>query len=211
MKKKAIIFDMDGVLVDTENAYLNMFRDFLRAHGKSVREDILLKIVGADSKKTWKYMGKLWGEEDTEKIRQLFHSEYPDGTLDYREYLFPGVPQMLRTLKQKNYLLALASSSKKKDIRRMLKENELGSYFTVVVSGEEYKESKPDPEIYNDVKRQLGLNSEECLVVEDSTYGIRAAKAAGLEVIAVDDPRFSFDQSEADGWIKKVTDLLSLV
>ena len=93
----------------------------------------------------------------------------------------------------------------------MLKENELGSYFTVVVSGEEYKESKPDPEIYNDVKRQLGLNSEECLVVEDSTYGIRAAKAAGLEVIAVDDPRFSFDQSEADGWIKKVTDLLSLV
>ena len=57
MKKKAIIFDMDGVLVDTENAYLNMFRDFLRAHGKSVREDILLKIVGADSKKTWKYMG----------------------------------------------------------------------------------------------------------------------------------------------------------
>lgn len=211
MKKKAIIFDMDGVLVDTENAYLNMFRDFLRAHGKSVREDILLKIVGADSKKTWKYMGKLWGEEDTEKIRQLFHSEYPDGTLDYREYLFPGVPQMLRTLKQKNYLLALASSSKKKDIRRMLKENELGTYFTVVVSGEEYKESKPDPEIYNDVKRQLGLNSEECLVVEDSTYGIRAAKAAGLEVIAVDDPRFSFDQSEADGWIKKVTDLLSLV
>ena len=211
MKKKAIIFDMDGVLVDTENAYLNMFRDFLRAHGKPVREDILLKIVGADSKKTWKYMGKLWGEEDTEKIRQLFHSEYPDGTLDYIEYLFPGVPQMLRTLKQKNYLLALASSSKKKDIRRMLKENELGSYFTVVVSGEEYKESKPDPEIYNDVKRQLGLNSEECLVVEDSTYGIRAAKAAGLEVIAVDDPRFSFDQSEADGWIKKVTDLLSLV
>ena len=211
MKKKAIIFDMDGVLVDTENAYLNMFRDFLRAHGKPVREDILLKIVGADSKKTWKYMGKLWGEEDTEKIRQLFHSEYPDGTLDYREYLFPGVPQMLRTLKQKNYLLALASSSKKKDIRRMLKENELGSYFTVVVSGEEYKESKPDPELYNDVKRQLGLNSEECLVVEDSTYGIRAAKAAGLEVIAVDDPRFSFDQSEADGWIKKVTDLLSLV
>lgn len=211
MKKKAIIFDMDGVLVDTENAYLNMFRDFLRAHGKSVREDILLKIVGADSKKTWKYMGKLWGEEDTEKIRQLFHSEYPDGTLDYREYLFPGVPQMLRTLKQKNYLLALASSSKKKDIRRMLKENELGTYFTVVVSGEEYKESKPDPEIYNDVKRQLELNSEECLVVEDSTYGIRAAKAAGLEVIAVDDPRFSFDQSEADGWIKKVTDLLSLV
>lgn len=211
MKKKAIIFDMDGVLVDTENAYLNMFRDFLRAHGKSVREDILLKIVGADSKKTWKYMGKLWGEEDTEKIRQLFHSEYPDGTLDYREYLFPGVPQMLRTLKQKNYLLALASSSKKKDIRRMLKENELGTYFTVVVSGEEYKESKPDPEIYNDVKKQLGLNSEECLVVEDSTYGIRAAKAAGLEVIAVDDPRFSFDQSEADGWIKKVTDLLSLV
>lgn len=211
MKKKAIIFDMDGVLVDTENAYLNMFRDFLRAHGKPVREDILLKIVGADSKKTWKYMGKLWGEEDTEKIRQLFHSEYPDGTLDYREYLFPGVPQMLRTLKQKNYLLALASSSKKKDIRRMLKENELGSYFTVVVSGEEYKESKPDPEIYNDVKRQLGLNSEECLVVEDSTYGIRAAKAAGLEVIAVGDPRFSFDQSEADGWIKKVTDLLSLV
>lgn len=78
MKKKAIIFDMDGVLVDSENAYLNLFRDFLAKHQKEIKEDILLKIVGADTRMTWNYMSMLWGPQDPpEYIRQLFHSEYP--------------------------------------------------------------------------------------------------------------------------------------
>ena len=182
MKKKAIIFDMDGVLVDSENAYLNLFRDFLAKHQKEIKEDILLKIVGADTRMTWNYMSMLWGPQDPpEYIRQLFHSEYPDEAVDYRDYLFPGIPDLLDQLKAQGYTLALASSSKKKAIHRMLKENELECYFNIIVSGEDFKESKPNPEIYHDTRAKLQL------------------------------ARFSFDQSAADYFIDKTTDLINLL
>lgn len=212
MKKKAIIFDMDGVLVDSENAYLGLFRDFLTKHQKASKEDILLKIVGADTRTTWNYMSMLWGPPDSpEYIRQLFHSEYPDEAVDYRDYLFPGIPDLLDQLKAQGYTLALASSSKKKAIHRMLKENELEFYFNIIVSGEDFKESKPNPEIYHDTRAKLQLAPEECLIVEDSSYGIQAGKAAGMEVVAIKDTQFSFDQSAADYFIDKTTDLINLL
>ena len=212
MKKKAIIFDMDGVLVDSENAYLDLFRDFLAKHQKEIKEDILLKIVGADTRMTWNYMSMLWGPQDPpEYIRQLFHSEYPDEAVDYRDYLFPGIPDLLDQLKAQGYTLALASSSKKKAIHRMLKENELECYFNIIVSGEDFKESKPNPEIYHDTRAKLQLAPEECLIVEDSSYGIQAGKAAGMEVVAIKDTQFSFDQSAADYFIDKTTDLINLL
>lgn len=206
--KKAIIFDMDGVLVDSEVAYLNFFREFLERHGKEIKEDVLLKIAGADSRMTWRYMTILWGDTDTpDQIRQLFHQEYPENMIDYQKYLFPGIGELLENLKMQGYILALASSSKKRDIYRMLKENGLQQYFSVIVSGEDFKESKPNPEIYYDTCARLKLSPEECLIIEDSTYGIQAGKAAGVKVIAIKDTRFGYDQSMADDWIAKTTDL----
>ena len=75
------------------------------------------------------------------------------------------------------------------------------------MSGKQFRESKPDPEIYLYTLSRLGLPKEDCLVVEDSVYGIQAAKAAGLKVVAVRDQRFSFDQSAADRLIDRVADL----
>ena len=157
-------------------------------------------------------MSMLWGPQDSpEYIRQLFHSEYPDEAIDYRDYLFPGVPDLLDHLKSQGYTLALASSSKKKAIHRMLKENQIECYFNIIVSGEDFKESKPNPEIYHDTRAKLQFVPEECLIVEDSSYGIQAGKAAGMEVVAIKDTRFSFDQSAADYFIDKTTDLINLL
>ncbi len=93
----------------------------------------------------------------------------------------------------------------------MLKENELECYFNIIVSGEDFKESKPNPEIYHDTRAKLQLAPEECLIVEDSSYGIQAGKAAGMEVVAIKDTQFSFDQSAADYFIDKTTDLINLL
>ena len=210
--KKAIIFDMDGVLVDTESVYLNNFRSFLRNHGKKVNEELLLKSVGADSRMTWRCLASMWGTEGaTEEIRELFHKEYPDGTINYRECLFPGIKELLGKLKTQGYCVALASSTRRKEIERMLGENDLHEYFEVIVSGEDFKESKPNPEIYSHTCAELHLSPEECIVVEDSNYGIRAGKAAGMKVIAIKDCRFSQDQSLADYMIENTCDLAELI
>lgn len=94
--------------------------------------------------------------------------------------------------------IGLASSSTKETISKVLDTIELKSYFDVIVSGEDFVESKPNPEIYHDTLKKLGLNQQNCIVIEDSTVGIQAAKNAGLFVIAKEDKRFNFDQSKAD-------------
>ena len=209
---KAIIFDMDGVLVDTEHAYLDLFRAFLVKHDKRIIEDELLKVVGGDSKMTWKYISRLWGNENSaEEIREIFHTEYPSDVIDYRGNQFPGIPEMLGKLKNKGYVLALASSSRMNAINRMLSELELQDYFSVVISGEDFKASKPNPEIYLDACEKLNLFPRECLVVEDSNYGIQAGKAAGMAVVAVRDHRFGQDQSDADAFVDDTMDLVQLL
>ena len=199
---------MDGVLVDTEPIYLKMFRKFLKENNCTVDEKLLKAIAGASSKQTWKYMADMWLEEiEPDKLHKLFRMEYPDFQISYREVLYPRVEELLQYLREKGILIALASSSSDRAIRRMLRETGLEIYFSCFVSGEMFRESKPNPEIYLCVLEKLGMSAKECLAVEDSTYGIQAAKAAGIEVVAVEDNRFSYNQSNADWIVKKTFDL----
>ena len=96
-------------------------------------------------------------------------------------------------------------------MERVLRENEIREYFEVVVSGNQFKRSKPDPEIYQYTAAQLGVRAEECLAVEDSTIGITAASRAGMKIAAVIDNRYNFDQSLADYHIARVKEVLEVV
>ena len=125
--------------------------------------------------------------------------------------LFRSVRPLLEWMKAEGYVLALASSSSEEAIRQMLDALELHGYFSHIISGKMFKESKPNPEIYLYALSVLGLPARDCMAVEDSTYGICAAKAAGLQVAAVKDDRFSFDQSQADWFLKRTADLKELL
>ena len=107
--------------------------------------------------------------------------------------------------------MALASSTQMDIIERVLRVNKIEEYFQVVVSGTQFKRSKPDPEIYHYTARQLGVKEEECLVVEDSTFGVTAASRAGMTVVAVIDDRFDFDQSLADYRIHNLLQVLEIL
>lgn len=96
-------------------------------------------------------------------------------------------------------------------VERVLRENEIREYFEVVVSGSQFKRSKPDPEIYQYTASRLGVRTEECLAVEDSTIGITAASRAGMKIAAVIDNRYNFDQSLADYHIARVKEVLEVV
>jgi len=106
--------------------------------------------------------------------------------------------------------LALASSSPMSNIRQVLGECGLMEFFPVIVSGEQFEASKPDPEIYLHTMARLGRRPEECLIVEDSTYGVQAGAAAGGLVAALRDERFPFDQSAARFHIGNLSEIPAL-
>lgn len=212
MKKKAIIFDMDGVLIDSEPIYLQLFRNLLEENHGTVDEEKLRALAGASGEKMWRVVAQMWKEEvGPEEMRDIYKKRYADYSFPYEKAAYPGIRELLGRLKEMGFTLALASSSSEQAIRGALDVMQIGGYFSCIVSGKMFRESKPNPEIYLYTLQKLGLPAEECIAVEDSTYGIQAAKAAGLQVAAVKDTRFSFDQSQADWLLEKTTDLQDLI
>lgn len=205
---EAVIFDMDGVLVDSEGYYINLFGDFLRRFGAEPDERIMNTIPGASASKTWEIMASMWSKPtDPNKLRALFHETYPDYCPPYADILFHGVKETLQELRELGYKLALASSTSMDYIRVMLEQTGMEGYFLEVVSGRSFKESKPDPQIYLHTARQMGVEPSACVAVEDSPYGIMAGKNAGMTVIAKKEERFHFDQSDADLMIDDICEL----
>ena len=131
--------------------------------------------------------------------------------LPYKELIFPDVLKVLNEVKSQGLKIGLASSSVKADIFRALEENRLQGFFDVVLSGEEFKDSKPNPEIYLTALKQLNVQANRALIIEDSEKGIAAGVAAGVEVWAIKDNRFGMDQSAAKGLLDSLTDVLDLI
>lgn len=208
-RKKALIFDMDGVLVDSETCYLNLIREFLKMNGKEPDEQELLRLVGADERESLAYICTFWKEEKSgEQIKLLLADYFSEHRPSYKELLFEETVEVIKELSYRKYILALASSSSMEAIEEMLEDTGLKSYFSILVSGEIFPKSKPDPEIYRYTMKKLGLRKKECLIIEDSEYGIAAGKAAGVEVAAVDRQIFAVNQSKADFKMKSLKELI---
>ena len=211
---KAVIFDMDGVLVDTELFYLKELRVFCDEHGLDVTDDFLCAQVGASHQAFVRMMqdwvGRLRGHEVSPDEALEFYGSWAEGRpCDYRKLLNPGVPETLESLSDRGVRLALASSSRMENIKQVLGECGLSDRFEIIVSGEQFKESKPEPDIYLHAIDLLGLPACVCCCVEDSVPGITAGKRAGLTVIAKREERFGFSQDDADVIIDSIPDLLN--
>lgn len=209
-KVQAVIFDMDGVLIDSEREYLLLLEQFLKANGAAVKREELFVLTGATRMDEDRFIARklhLPLEEAVMK-KQHFYDQRP---IDYRAIRKEYVPEVLALFKQHNIQIALASSSPMDNIREVLAACEIESYFTQYISGEMFKRTKPDPEIYEYSVAKLGVDKAEILVVEDSPYGIEAAKRAGLTVVALWDPFFHFDVSPADAVITSLKELPAFV
>ena len=114
----------------------------------------------------------------------------------------------VQELKRRGYIVALVSSTGPKLISRIVEEVGMRPEFDLIVSGKQFKQSKPNPEIYHYTANILGVREEECFVVEDSTVGIEAAYRAGMSIAGLKDDRFGFDQSKADYHIDHISDIL---
>lgn len=204
--KKALIFDMDGVLIDSEPFYFERRMDFFKAKGIQPGSDRFEDYVGNSEKQTWQML-----VPDNEIQRNLLHKEYlqykKQNDIDFSKALRSTVPQVLSTLDEADIMSGLASSSPRKEIDQMLSDCRLAKHFSFTISGEEVRESKPNPEIY--LISRAALTCEDYLAVEDSTLGIAAAKAAGIYTVALKQ-EFFMDQKAADVIITDLNELLTL-
>lgn len=209
---QAVIFDMDGVLIDSEGVYLNYQLAFARTKNPAVTMEQLYPMVGATKKDSWEVVERAVNNGQTwEELRSEFRKKDIYEEIDYRKLYRKEATEVLNTLKSEGYKLALASSTHLELVERVLVENGIRDLFETVVSGNQFKKSKPDPEIYLHTASCLNVKPEECLAVEDSTIGITAAHRAGMKIAAVIDERYGFDQSLADYRLPRVKDVLEVV
>ncbi len=213
---KAVIFDMDGVIIDSEGAYLEYIYAFAREKKQDIRIEELYGTVGATKKDCWEIVERAVGNgQSWEQLRQEYHErgiwKRAFEEVDYKAIFRPEVLDVMDELQHMGMKLAVASSTGLEQVRYILSMNHVWERLELAVSGEMFKRSKPDPEIYLYTAEKLGVDPSQCLAVEDSTVGITAGKAAGMKVAALIDNRFGFDRSLADREISSLREIPGLV
>lgn len=184
---KAVLFDMDGVIFDSERAVLAVWRELAAELDLPGIGEVFLQCVGTNKRRTEEillaaYPGLDFRAFDGE-VRRRFRARYDGGRLPVK----PGTEQILRALRERSVPLALASSTDSAVVRRELEEAGLLRYFDAVIGGDQVHVSKPNPEIFLLAAQALGTAPENCFVIEDSFNGIRAARAAGMHSVMVPD------------------------
>lgn len=209
---KAVIFDMDGVIVDTEFAYVDRMKRFLNSESIHPSQEQLFSIVGSSAKKRWELIDSWYPcpiEED--EFERRFSEYFTEEPIYYKSIREETLIPTLEVLVENKYALAIASSSSFDDVRKIIKECDVDKYFAVIASGDMFHESKPNPEIYLFTANKLNVLPEECLVIEDSPYGIEAAKRANMVVVAKRENRFMFSQNDADYLIDNLSEVIDIL
>ena len=215
MRYKGIIFDMDGVLVDSEPIYFQEVIDYIFDVLKEDVDYLEMKkemhtIVGISDDKMFEIISEYLNHKySPEEIKADMWSK--ELGLDYRTILNPHVLYVLPKFKAKGYKRAIASSSSMQNIKTVTRQCGIDQYFDCMVSGFNFKESKPDPAIYLETLRRLDLKPEEVIAIEDSTYGIQACIGANIRVIAKEDNRYDFNQDLADVIASDILDAYNII
>lgn len=204
---KAVLFDKDGVLMDSEAEYERRRQIFFSERG--IDASGFPDFYGSNNDVIWRTVEP----NDAERRARLaveFVERFKDEPMICADYVYPAVRSTLEALRARGILTALASSSPRKFIDRFLDETGLTELFDYTVSGEECENHKPAPDVYLRAMEALGVHPDEVLVVEDSPLGIAAGRAAGAFVLAPSVPSApGVDQSEADARIADISGVLN--
>jgi len=181
---QAVIFDMDGVLLDSEQLWNQSKEEVVRNSGGHWREEAPTAMIGMSSPEWSAYMRDTLGVRmDADDINRAVVDRMEQ---HYREHLplLPGAVEVVRSLHHR-WPLALASSANREIIDFALDAAGLAGEFSATVSSEEVAHGKPAPDVYVEVARRLGVPADRCVAIEDSSNGLRSAAAARMAVIAV--------------------------
>lgn len=210
---KYIIFDMDGVIVDSEPVIMKAALDALRAGGIKASKEDFIPYIGAGEEhfiiEPCKRADKV---ESTEKIMNDMFVNFEKNIKEMR--VFPSAKPIIEKLKVLGYTLSLVSSAAERKLMASLRAAQVDpSVFSVILSGNDVTEKKPSPAPYLLAAEKLGADPADCLVIEDAVSGVKSAKAAGMQCAAVT-TSFSGEQLKAAGAdyvTEDIIDILSLL
>ena len=187
-KIQGVIFDMDGVLVDTERISFKFWIKSFEKYGYKYSIDTHLSIIGRNNQSIRKILGETFGPEfPLEDICNYKSESMINYLLEEGTPLKSGVFELLDFLRESNYKIAVATSTHRERAIQRLESVGIKEKFDDMVCGDEIEHSKPNPEIFLKAAKKLGLEPEECIVIEDSPAGVEAGYKGGMKVINVPD------------------------
>lgn len=191
MSKQAVIFDMDGVILDSEPQIIVAKQQVLSQYGIHQPESYHYKFMGMSFKAIWQgIQEELNLPVDWQVLLNDYFVKYKALIQQEAQQPIEGSLDLIEALHQANFKMALASSSPITDIERTLDNFGITNCFDTVISGYTIAHPKPAPDIFQMAMKELEVRPEDSVVIEDSMNGIRAGIAAGAEVIAYNDPRY---------------------
>lgn len=189
-KFAAILFDLDGVIADSEPMWNDIDGTMLATYGIEYAGEHKHQILGTSFTVALNFYRETFGirapiEEMLLRRRDIAREFYAE-----RIPLFAGAPQVLAALKKQNFIIGLATSSISDLVLPLLKRHDLNRFFDAITTGEEVEQGKPAPDIYLAAARKVDAEPQQCLVVEDALAGLQAGRAAGMTTVAIPDARW---------------------
>ena len=186
----AVIFDLDGVLADSEPWWNQIDAKLLAEYGVSYRGEYHRNVLGVSYRLAVEFYKNAFHISASVEELMRRRGEIATDFFANRVDLFPFAKMTLEQLREMKLPLAVATSSVSASARPLLDRTGIRSLFSVVITGDEVQQGKPHPDIYLRAAEKLGISPEACLVIEDSLAGIAAGKAANMRVAAIPDRRF---------------------
>jgi HAD superfamily hydrolase (TIGR01509 family) len=186
----AVIFDLDGVLADSEPWWNEIDKKLLAGYGVTYRGEYHQNVLGVSYELAVEFYKKAFGLSVSTQEMMRRRAEIAVDFFANRVGLFCSAKEVLQKLRRLNLRLAVATSSMSASARPFLDRHNLTALFDVIVTGDEIQRGKPHPDIYLRAAEKLGVAAAACLVIEDALAGIAAAKAAEMRVAAIPDRRF---------------------
>jgi HAD superfamily hydrolase (TIGR01509 family) len=206
---EAVVFDLDGVIVDSEQVWEEVRADYVRSAGLEYPERATRDMMGMSSPEWSRYLAEELGVPGTPAQINADVVERMLARYGEAPPLIPGAVEAVRAIARR-WPVAIASSSNQELIEVVLRAARLADEVREVVSSEEVPRGKPAPDVYLEAARRLAVEPSRCVAVEDSHNGIRSARAAGMVVFAVPNPHFPPDEeamAQADVVLRSIAEL----
>ena len=211
---KAVIFDMDGVLFDTEAVCMQAWMDVAKKWGLPDMEEVFPQCIGLNANDSRRVVFDAYGEDFDYPLFRKHAAAWFQAYVEKNGLpVKPGVREILEWLKESDYAVGLASSTREKDVRSHLADTGLLDYFSVITTGDMVEHSKPRPDIYLLACERMGVEPEQAYAIEDSPNGIRSAHAAGMCPVMVPDMITPDEEMRALSYIilKDLTEVLTFL